>query len=149
MMADDGKHQAGFTLLEVLVALAVIAFALAAIIHAAGAMTSNTVYLQDKTHAHWIAMNQMAEIRRQQAWPMPSTQKKDIKFYGREWQQITKFSAVAESANIMRIDISVLLADGDEDLPITTLISFISNPQISRSVVPGIAVPDDPGQPIE
>jgi general secretion pathway protein I len=103
-MTDDVKHrQNGFTLLEVLVALAVIAIALAAIIHAAGAMTSNTLYLKQKTYAHWIAMNYMADIRRKQAWPLPTTEKKDIEFYGQKWQRITKFSTTL-MANVLRID---------------------------------------------
>jgi general secretion pathway protein I len=129
--ALPARRSAGFTLLEVLVALAVIAIALAAIIHAAGSMAGNTVYLKQKVHAHWVAMNYMAELRRNKAWPLPSTQKKEVRFYGQDWQRITKFSANLPTPNIMRIDIAVLPAGGDEKYPLVSLTSFIANPQIT------------------
>ena len=53
----------GFTLIEVLVALAIVAIGMAAVL---GALTSsaNTVsYLRDKTFAQWVALNQIATLR--------------------------------------------------------------------------------------
>ena len=45
----------GFTLIEVLVATAIIAIALGAIIHSASLGVANLTYLRDKTFAHWVA----------------------------------------------------------------------------------------------
>ena len=53
----------GFTLLEVMVALAVLAIALGAIIQSVSANTNNISYLRDKTYAHWVASNRMAEMQ--------------------------------------------------------------------------------------
>ncbi len=53
----------GFTLIEVLVALAIVAIGMAAVM---GALTSsaNTIsYLRDKTFAQWVALNQIANLR--------------------------------------------------------------------------------------
>ena len=56
------RAQNGFTLLEVMVALAVIVFSLAAVIKIVTSTTSNTIHIRDKTFAYWVAQNQIAEI---------------------------------------------------------------------------------------
>jgi len=51
---------AGFTLLEVLVALAIVATALGALVYAGGTFTGSAADLRERTFAHWVAMNQTA-----------------------------------------------------------------------------------------
>lgn len=53
----------GFTLIEVLVALAIVAITLGAGIKAAGALTTNTQRMADVTSAQWCADNQLAGLR--------------------------------------------------------------------------------------
>ncbi len=53
----------GFTLIEVLVALTIVAITLGAGIKAAGALTTNTQRLADVTAAQWCADNQLAGLR--------------------------------------------------------------------------------------
>jgi general secretion pathway protein I len=67
------RHNRGFTLLEVLVALAVLALALGAGIKAAGSNVENTAYLRDRTFAHWVAMNKLAEMETMHKFPSPGT----------------------------------------------------------------------------
>lgn len=55
------KTQTAFTLLEVLVALSILAVGLTAAIVSSIEITRNSAYLQDKTFAHWIAENILAE----------------------------------------------------------------------------------------
>ncbi len=57
------RRDAGFTLLEVLVALAIIAFALAATIRLSGQAAANTATLKEKTLAQWVAQNLVTEMR--------------------------------------------------------------------------------------
>ena len=59
----------GFTLLEVLVALAVTAIALAAGLRAAGALSDNAARLADVIAAQWCADNQLTELRLQRGFP--------------------------------------------------------------------------------
>ncbi len=59
----------GFTLLEVLVALAVTALALGAGLRAAGVLTDNAQRLGDVLAAQWCADNQLTELRLQRAFP--------------------------------------------------------------------------------
>jgi general secretion pathway protein I len=54
---------AGFTLIEVMVALAIVAITLGAGIKAAGALTGNTQRLADVSAAQWCADNELAGLR--------------------------------------------------------------------------------------
>lgn len=58
----------GFTLVEVLVALAIVAIALMAALRAAGQATSATGELRSRTLAGWIAEDRLAEHRARGAW---------------------------------------------------------------------------------
>ena len=59
----------GFTLVEVLVALAVVAIALAAGLRAAGALTDNAQRLSDVMAAQWCADNQLTNLRLSRTFP--------------------------------------------------------------------------------
>ena len=57
------RRDAGFTLIEVLVALAIVAITLGAGIKAAGALTNNAQRMVDVTAAQWCADNQLTGLR--------------------------------------------------------------------------------------
>ena len=59
----------GFTLLEVLVALAVVAIALGAGVRAAGALTGNAERLSEAVAAQWCADNQLTALRLSRTFP--------------------------------------------------------------------------------
>lgn len=76
----------GFTLLEVLVALAVLALALAAGIKAAGSNIDNAAYLRDRTLAHWVAMNKLTEMQVFNKFPTTgTTERGSLLVAGSEW----------------------------------------------------------------
>lgn len=55
--------QKGFTLLELLVALAILSIVALTALRNNASMIDNAAYLRDKTLAHWVAMNKAAELR--------------------------------------------------------------------------------------
>jgi general secretion pathway protein I len=57
------RRENGFTLVEVLVALVVVALGLAALMVAVQGAARTSGYLRDKTLAQWIALNRIAEVR--------------------------------------------------------------------------------------
>jgi general secretion pathway protein I len=151
-------RNAGFTLIEVLVALTVIAFALAAIIRAVGVMTANTAHLKEKTYAHWIAMNRVAELRVTKAWPSVGDSSDDVEMFGQEWRWMQKVTQMAISEHIRQVEVSVVHREGDEDYPLTRLTAFLLDPALisqtnpsalwaSQSADPNPNNPNDPNNP--
>ncbi|MBA2491774.1 MAG: type II secretion system minor pseudopilin GspI [Gammaproteobacteria bacterium] len=135
--------QRGFTLLEVLVALAIIAYALAALIRVTGTGVANASYLRDRTFAHWVAENHLAEMRtRDGFWPATGKDDGDVEMAGRQWFWTTRVTSTPES-QMRRIDVEVRLDDDEEVSPISILTGFVARPQ--RGDAPGLTPPTAPG----
>jgi general secretion pathway protein I len=108
----------GFTLLEVLVALSVLAIALAAAIKISIENAENTRYLRDKTFAHWIAMNILADIQIRQK--LPILKKGSSIMAKRKWYWRVKI-ANTTIKDLKRIDIEVW----QNDVPLVILVGFL------------------------
>jgi general secretion pathway protein I len=59
----------GFTLLEVLVALAIVAIALAAVARAVGVSTDSEAQVKERMFASWVAQNHYAELYARHVFP--------------------------------------------------------------------------------
>jgi general secretion pathway protein I len=129
------RRHGGFTLLEVLVALAVLALSLGAAIQAVGDYTTNQAYLRDRTFAEWVARNQLASVQLSGQWPAVGQQKGDAEMpapgaetEGREWRWTMQVIQTAE-ADLRRLDIEVFPRDaGDKAEPVARLSGFMERP---------------------
>jgi len=63
----------GFTLIEILVAIAILAVALAATTRAAGLATDGALETRHRLLATWAAENRVAELRARRVYPSPGT----------------------------------------------------------------------------
>ena len=121
------NKQRGFTLLEVLVALAILAIVMGSLIKVADTYAFNAGYLQEKTLAQWIAENKAVEYQLQKEFPPVGTKEGMTEMAKVEWQWRVKVSTT-EDRRLRRLDISVAHEYGELDTPITTLVAFVGQP---------------------
>jgi general secretion pathway protein I len=81
----------GFTLVEVLVALMIVAMALAALMVAVSGTARTSGYLRDKTLAQWMALNRLSEVRLNLTKFGQNTDTGEIKFANRTWHYDTRY----------------------------------------------------------
>lgn len=98
----------GFTLIEVLIALAIIAFGLIAVFGQLNQSALAASRLRDKTIAHWIAMNLLTERRLSRQFPGTGKESDEIEMANTRWRYEISFSETALES-MRRADVSVFL----------------------------------------
>jgi general secretion pathway protein I len=83
----------GFTLVEVLVALAVVALGLTALMVAVSGTARTSGYLRDKTIAQWIALNRLTQVRLQVNKLGDTQDTGQVDFAGQKWHYDTRYFA--------------------------------------------------------
>jgi len=124
--ARTARLNGGFTLIEVLVALAIVVVGMAAVLGALTSSADTVLYLRDKTFAQWVALNQIATLRLSGQLQQPGTSDGDTDFAGRKWhwrQEVTS----TEIPGVVRIDVKVRPAEvkADEDSGWFTTVSGV------------------------
>src|SRR5262245_24516822 len=97
---------AGFTLIEVLVALIVVGLGMLAVIQPMSQTANNTSYIREKTIAHWIAMNQITKVRLEPNAPPVDKSSDEVKMAGRDWRWTMEVKQTPVES-IRRIEVSV------------------------------------------
>jgi general secretion pathway protein I len=85
------RAAAGFTLVEVLVALMVVAIGLAALMVAVSGTARTSGVLRDKTIAEWIALNRIEEVRLNLTKYGQNTDTGELDFANRKWHYDTRY----------------------------------------------------------
>ncbi|MBJ9738165.1 type II secretion system minor pseudopilin GspI [Acinetobacter oleivorans] len=102
----------GFTLLEVMVALAIFAVAAVALTKVAMQYTQSTSNAILRTKAQFVAMNEVALMEINQEW-LQGTQSKQVTSQGESWQ-IDKSAESTVSPNVQKVDLQISLYDSDK-----------------------------------
>jgi general secretion pathway protein I len=98
--------QRGFTLVEVLVALMVVALSLAALMNSVSSAARGSEYLRDKTIAQWIALNRIEEVRLKVQKFGENGDKAEVEFANRKWRYDTRYFDT-DNATIRRVVVRV------------------------------------------
>ena len=121
-----GSVQAGFTLVEVMVALAIVAIALPALVFAYLQYVDSTGYLRDKLLATQIVENKWAEVQLLNAeknFNLDGEQRGQYELAERTWYWRLK-KEKTEVDGFFRYELSVSQAE-DDDFPLQTQIFFL------------------------
>ncbi|HXH03416.1 MAG TPA: type II secretion system minor pseudopilin GspI [Candidatus Competibacteraceae bacterium] len=119
------RAQAGFTLLEVLVALAVLAISLGALIRVAGSALDSVGYLKRQTLAGWVAQNKLNELLLAAAGNSAESASGTSAMAGRDWHWQVRLLNTADP-DLQRIEVSVALDEGAP--PLAHLVGFRPRP---------------------
>jgi general secretion pathway protein I len=112
----------GFTLVEVLVALTIIAIALGALLNTAGTQASSTAYLKQKTIAHWVALNELTQIRIAGEFPDLGDKRGSTEMANHAWYWV-RTTKQTEDDNAREVTFTVY-ADDDYKENLTSLIGY-------------------------
>ncbi|MBX8471175.1 type II secretion system minor pseudopilin GspI [Pseudomonas sp. RIT778] len=118
--------QAGFTLIEVLVALAIIAVAMSAAVRVAGLMTQSSGVLRDRSIAMIAAQSRMAELRLE--GKMPMGMKAQDCDQGRLMLRCEQIISAAENGRLLKVGLQVF--DRSQEAPaLASLETLLSRPE--------------------
>lgn len=123
----QNKRQSGFTLLEIMIALFIVAVALGGAIKAMGNAANNSIALSDKTFAQWVGMNQLARLKISGKWPRPGETKGNEEMGHRKWTWAQKISTTEEK-KVNRVEISVWDAADESVDPSVNIVGFLAKP---------------------
>ncbi len=113
----------GFTLIEVLVAVAIVAIALAAGSRAASSVLDTSGRLADITFAQWCADNQLTELRLTHTFPNIGTDTFACNEAGRDYKGVIKAQGTP-NPSFRRVD--AIISDS-ADRPLLTISTVMGN----------------------
>lgn len=127
------RPQRGFTLVEVMVALAIVAMALPAMLTLITAQLDSAGSVREKTYAYWVAENELTRIRLRQAYfpdqKLSERETGQSEMIGVRWQW-ELLTEETEVENFYRMDIRVGQASGATESrvnePLAVISGFIS-----------------------
>jgi general secretion pathway protein I len=116
------RRAGGFTLIEILVALSVLAIALTAAWNSLGAAIGTTAALRERTLARWVAEDRLTGLELKNEWPALDTKEGDATMGDRKFHWIQD-TGVTPVMKLRRVVVSVVLPGGK--VPLVTLTGFV------------------------
>src|SRR5580698_6290552 len=123
----DPRHTHGFTLVEVLVALVVVALGLTALMVAVNGTARTSGFLRDKSLAQWIALNRLSEVRLTVTKYGQNTDTGELDFGNRKWHYDTRYFDTS-MASMKRVVVRVYLGDAKtKGNPLAQAVGFLGS----------------------
>jgi general secretion pathway protein I len=117
----------GFTLVEVLVALMIVAVGLTALMVAVNGTARTSGFLRDKTLAQWIALNRLTEVRLNVVKFGQNTDTGELDFGSRKWHYDTRYFDTS-IASMKRVVVRVYLGDAKtKGNPVAQAVGFLGS----------------------
>lgn len=107
------RRSRGFTLIEVMVALLIVALGMMAVNQQLNRYAGASFYVEQKVLASWIASNKITEISVGPVWPDIDESDEEVEFAGQMWQLHIEVSETPVE-NLRRVDVEVALAEDPE-----------------------------------
>lgn len=115
----------GFTLLEVMIALFIVAISLGGVIKVMGNAASNTSRLSNRTFAQWVALNQIAKLQISNEWPKYGSSNGKDEMASQEWRWVQTIIKTSDE-NVKRIELAVWNKNDSSDAsPYVTIVGFL------------------------
>ena len=122
------QRESGFTLIEVMVALAILAVVAVAASRASSAYLSSVDVLRTRTLAHFVAQNAAADLRINETW-LTENRTQTVNAQGRDWQ-VTMTLADTLTPALKEVNITVApMMDGQARPVVTDINMMLSNPE--------------------
>jgi general secretion pathway protein I len=131
MTSERYAGHRGFTLLEVLVALAIVGLGMMAIFTQLNQSLLATDRLREKTIAGWIALDRITELKVTRQFPRAGEQTDELEMVGQEWKYTVK-TTQTPIENIRRIDVTVSRGE-KPDVILSKMTGFLGKPSAERS----------------
>lgn len=106
----------GFTLLELLVAVAILAIGMGALLAGFARYADQAGHLRERSIAIWVAHNRLTEIELEAEWPSPGSRNGEADMAGTTWRWRATVQNT-EDPDLRRIDVEVLSPRTEDDGP--------------------------------
>jgi len=116
--------QVGFTLIEVMLAMAVFSIAGLALLGVADNNYRHISHLEQKMFANWVASNQLVEVSLDKTWPPKNNRKGKVEMAGRTWfwqQKVIKTTNKELRSLVMEIRLKQ-----DDELVSASLMTYLA-----------------------
>ena len=114
----------GFTLIEVMLAMAIFAIAGVALLGAADNNYRHISQLDEKMFANWVASNQMVAAKLDTTWPPKNNKKGEVELASRTWYWQQKVIKTAN--NEMRALVMEVRSKEDDEFPVTSIMTYVA-----------------------
>lgn len=121
----------GFTLIEMLLALAIFAYAASSILAVLGQTAKNLSEIETMTFASWIANDRLMELQVDTTWPPKDKEKGERELAGQKWfwqQKVEK----TESPDLRKVEVEIR-TDKASKSSVYTLSTFVTKQKVKAN----------------